>query len=126
MDGLGAAIEVDNLPQLRRHLRDTGIGYEELKGVGLEAAQIVADDAEPRAPFLEGHIQSTIRAAGQAKGGVVRAGSARYPYAGIEHFGWPARDIPPDPFLYDALDARRSDVVLTYQKGVDAVSKRAS
>jgi hypothetical protein len=48
----------------------------------------------------------------------VRAGRTSVPYAGPIHFGWPAHNIEPTPFLYDALDQRRSEVIDLYEQRV--------
>ena len=117
-------VEVEGLRDLRRSLREAGIGYGELKEAGLAAAGIVANEAGTLVPVLSGRLAATIRAAGQAKGAVVRAGKKAVPYAGVIHFGWAAHGIEPDPFLYDALDNRRGEVVEAYQRDVDRISRR--
>jgi hypothetical protein len=35
-------------------------------------------------------------------------------YAGPIHFGWPARNIQPNPFIYEVLDGRRQEVYALY------------
>ena len=47
------------------------------------------------------------------------------PYAGPMHFGWRARAIDPNPFLYDALDERRDEVVAAYEKQTADLLKKA-
>lgn len=103
-------IRVEGLRELRKQLKAAGQSYADLKGVGLDAARIVSDAAKPIAPHLTGRLAGSIRPAGQAKGAVVRAGSAGIPYAGVIHFGWPAHSISPQPFLYEAADARVEQV----------------
>lgn len=115
-------IQVEGLRQLRKELRAAGVGYAELKGVGLEAATIVSQAAKPLAPHLSGALAASIRPAGQAKGAVVRAGSAALPYAGPQHFGWPAHHIEPHPFLYEAADDRADQVRDLYQQRVQDIS----
>lgn len=115
-------IRVEGLKQLRKELKAAGVGYAELKGVGLQAATIVSQAAKPIAPQVTGALAGSIRPAGQAKGAVVRAGSAAVPYAGPIHFGWPAHHIEPHPFLYEAADARVDEVRDLYQQRVQDIS----
>jgi hypothetical protein len=65
-----------------------------------------------------------VRAAGAQTRASVKAGFKRVPYAGVIHFGWPARGILPRPFLYDALDARRDEVMDAYTDGMADLIKK--
>lgn len=117
-----STVRIDGLRELRASLRAAGQDYRELKGAGLEAATLVAQTASSYAPSETGALRGSIRAAGQAKGAVVRAGSAKLPYAGVIHFGWAQRSISPDPFLYDAADARFAEVEALYLERVSAIA----
>lgn len=103
---------------------DTQSAKGEMKQAHLEGAKLVRGVALGLAPARTGRLRETIRAAGTVKSGRVRAGFKRVPYAGPIHFGWRARDISPQPFLYDALDARRSEVMAAYAKRLDAIIKK--
>lgn len=120
----GDRVRVEGLRELRKALKNAQKDYEDLKAAGLEAAEPVERQARVLVPKLTGALEGTLRSAGQASGAVVRAGFARVPYAGVIHFGWPARNISPNPFLYDALDQRRSDVIRIYQERINDISKK--
>ena len=49
------------------------------------------------------------------------AGRKAVPYAGPIHFGWPARNIEPQPFLYDALDDKADEVAHLYGLGIEVL-----
>jgi hypothetical protein len=117
-------VEVVGLNELRAAFKKMGADINDLKGINLEAAQIVAKQAKTGVPKDTGLLDSTIRAAGQAAAGVVRAGAARAPYAGPIHFGWPARNIEAVPFLYDALDDRRSEVLSAYEAAIVRLAEK--
>lgn len=119
-----SGIEVDGARELRRALRQVEDGVSDLKTVHASTARIVEQRAEQLTPVRSGLLRSTVRSTGQASGGVIRAGYARVPYAGPIHFGWRARNIRPQPFLYDALDERRTQVFDAYRKQVDALIER--
>jgi hypothetical protein len=117
------AVEVVGGRQLRRALRDASGDLQDLKNMHRRVADTVASEARYLVPVRSGLLSSTIRAAGQASGAVVRAGFARVPYAGPTHFGWPARNIAPQPFLYEARDKRIGDVIRIYEDGVAKIKR---
>jgi HK97 gp10 family phage protein len=95
-----------------------GAAKSELKKFHAEGAKLVETEAASRAPVRSGTLRGSLRSSGTQKNGVVRSGSARVPYAGPIHFGWAARNIRPQPFMYDALDRRRAEVVEVFDKGL--------
>lgn len=118
------SIKVDGAREIRRALRSVDGGVEDLKATHAEAAQIVERRAAQLVPRRSGLLSSTVRSTGQASGGVVRAGLSRVPYAGPIHFGWPGHNISPQPFLYDALDDRRQQVIDAYESRVNQLIKK--
>ena len=117
-------VEVEGLRDLRKALKTANVGFADLKAAGLEAAQPVLEQSKTLVPVLSGALEQSLRAAGQARGAVVRAGFKSVPYAGVIHFGSPSRNIPARPYLYDALDRRQSEVVAIYEKRVNDIAKK--
>ena len=118
------SITIEGVDDLRKRLRQFETGTADLKSANAAGAKIVERQAERIAPKRSGRLAGNIRSTGQARQGVVRAGGARVRYAGPIHFGWAARGIKPQPFLYDALDDRRSEVVAEYVKQINKMSKK--
>ena len=115
----GRQVSVEGARELRKALKTVGDEAKAgLKDVTVEVAEIVARAAVTKVPARSGALRETIRAAGAQTRASVKAGFKKVPYAGVIHFGWPARKIAPQPFLYDALDARRDEVVDTYANGM--------
>lgn len=75
-----------------------------------------------------GTLQRSGRASGTRKQGVVRFGGPKVPYAGPVHFGALARPQGgynlPQPFLYDAADARREAVYARFEAYAQRVLER--
>jgi hypothetical protein len=65
-----------------------------------------------------------MRAAATMTSGKVRVGNAAVPYAGAIHFGWPARRIKPQPFIYDSLDGRRNAVAELYAERISGLVRK--
>jgi hypothetical protein len=122
---MAQSIKATGVKELRRELRRMGDDLEDLKALNLDVATLVSDRAKDIVPRRTGNLADTIRPAGTKTAGRVRAGFKRVPYAGVIHFGFPARRIQPQPFLYDALDQRRGEVFDAYFKGVKKIQRKA-
>ncbi|MEL6894207.1 MAG: hypothetical protein AAFP84_21630, partial [Actinomycetota bacterium] len=108
-------VRVEGAREVRKALRDANGNLDDLKAVHADAAEVVEDAVDP--PYLTGRTAASVRSSGQASGGVVRAGFARLVWVPVIHFGWADHNIEPQPYLYDALDERRTQVVDVYRKG---------
>lgn len=122
---MAQSIKATGVKELRRELRKMGNDLEDLKALNLDVATLVSDRAKDIVPRRTGNLADTIRPAGTKTAGRVRAGFKRVPYAGVIHFGWPARRIQPQPFLYDALDQRRNEVFNRYFDGIKKIQRKA-
>lgn len=120
----GLYVGVEGLKELLADLKAMGEGVEDLKTANLDAAEIVAEYARVLVPVLTGALERSIRAAGQQKMAVVRAGAGGVPYAGPIHFGWPRRNIHPQPFIYDAADERIDAVIRAYEENIEHLMKQ--
>lgn len=103
---------------------DNKAAMGDLKSIHKDAADVVLDKALALVPVRSGRLKNTLRSAATQRSGRVRAGFKRVPYAGPIHFGWPERHISPQPFLYDALDWRRAEVIQTYEYGLKQLRKK--
>ena len=121
----GRQVSVDGARELRKALKTVGDEAKAgLKDVNLEVAEIVARAAVTKVPARSGALRETVRAAGAQTRGSVKVGKKKVPYAGPIHFGWAARGIAPNMFLYDALDARRDEVMDAYTDGMADLIKK--
>jgi len=108
------AIRFEGMREFRAALKAIDDDFSDLKGVHKDAAEIVARRAAVISPQREGMLRDSVDSKGTKHKGYVRAGGRSAVYAGPIHFGWPARNIKPQPFLYDALDQRRGEVLDQY------------
>ena len=117
--------QIDGLRETQKALKALGESTKkELKSTHLEAAQIVVNGALRIAPVRTGALAASMRAAATMTSGKVRIGNAAVPYAGAIHFGWPARRIKPQPFIYDSLDGRRNAVAQLYVARLEQLTQR--
>jgi len=115
------AVEVDGLRTLRRSLKAAGLSLQDLKDAHNEVAQLVVRAAAPHAPRRSGALVATDRGSGTQTAAVVRAGRAAVPYAGPIHWGWPARGIRAQPWLYDAAVDSREQWTGTYLRALQQI-----
>lgn len=116
-------IRVEGLSNLRNTLRAADRSLtKDLREANKEAATVVAKEAKAATvPRRSGRLAGSIRPGATQTAGVVRAGKAGVPYAGVIHFGWPRRRISPQPFLYEAADRRLQEVTDLYAERVDKI-----
>lgn len=114
--------EIVGLREVQINLAKLGSDAKnDMKPAHKKAAEIVVEKARPEAPVISGRLRDSLRAYARQRAGVVRAGNASVPYAGPIIFGWPARAIKANPFIYDAVDARRAEIVRLYDQRMKEV-----
>jgi len=95
---------------------------DDLKKANLEGVEQVLAEALRRVPVRSGKLKATIKGSASKVRGTIRAGTkAKTIYAWPIHFGWAARNITPNPFLYEALDDRRDEVKEAYETQIAAI-----
>lgn len=121
-----ALVQVEGLRELRRRLRRIDGGLAQLKTVNKATADYIASAARPGTPHRTGRLAASLRTSGTNRAGVIRAGTARVPYAGPIHWGWPRRNIAPQPWLIEA--AQRTELAWTarYQQDINDLVERTS
>jgi len=117
LEGREGKEEIEGLREVQKALNKfSDATRKEMQSTHLKAAEIVVGASKRFVPIKTGALAQSIRPAAVMSGGRVKVGSASVPYAGPIHFGWPARRIKPQPFVYDALDTRRGEVSRLYEK----------
>ncbi len=94
-----AVVEILGEKELRRTLKKAGVDMADFRVAHLQASQIVAGRAAPVTPKVTGALRQSVRPGATQTAAIVRAGSARVPYANPIHWGWPKRHIAASLFL---------------------------
>ena len=124
------AIRVEGGRELRRKFREAGDDMTDLKDLHRQLADDVAGTAKTKVPVRSGRLRNSVRGSGTKTAARVRAGNNRksgptsVPYAAPIHFGWGRRGIKPQPFLYEALDDRRQEVIDRYNDEIDSIIRK--
>lgn len=101
---------VTGLREVVRSLEQLGVAVSDLKGAFRKIGQNVVTDAQSLAPKRSGALAASIKASNTKNKSIVRAGSARVPYAGVIHWGG-YNNIESHPFLTDAVTRQESKSV---------------
>tara|TARA_Y100001970_G_C13816930_1_gene642862 strand:+ start:252 stop:698 length:447 start_codon:yes stop_codon:yes gene_type:complete len=119
--------------QFQRQLKRLDTLVDDLKEFHTDLGELVMREALTRVPVRSGDLRDTVRSSGTKTRATVRAGYKAVPYAGPVHWGWPTRPAPfmgwrggpirPNPFLYDALDDRRDEVIRAYEDKIEDLTK---
>ena len=130
-------VKVTGAVEFRKAMRRMSADLKDLNAIHKSAADMVADAARSRAPVLSGNLRASIKSGGDQTHGYVKAGnnkkkgkgkstsaSGSVPYAGPIHFGWPRHGIAPNPFIYDALDDRKAEVIEKYEAHIEALVEK--
>lgn len=120
-EGKDGTVRIEGLRTLQRRLTRAGIDSSDLTDTMHRIAEAVISIAQP--PVLTGTLKSTLRAGKGKTKAVVRAGSARVPYAGVIEYGWQAHDITATHWLNDARDERAPESKRLIQQGIEQVLK---
>lgn len=114
-------VEVVGAKQLRRAMKQAGVDVADLKEVHKKVAAIAGGESRGGAPVRTGRLQSTVRWSGTQTAAVIRAGKASVRYSGPIHWGWPERNIAPNPWITRAAQATEPQWFQVYSDGVDKV-----
>lgn len=116
------AVEVRGGANLRRTLKAASADLlNDLKQTHKDVASVVTPVARSRAPKSSGRLSATVRAGATQRAAIVRAGSGRVPYAGVQEWGWARRNIRSQPFLSPAARQTESAWKLLYEKRVNEI-----
>lgn len=122
MSTRGPSLSVDGGRQLRATMKAAGVSLDDLKDAHAAVAGLVHSVAQPQAPVgATGRLASSERPAGTKTAAIVRAGSARVPYAGPIHWGWPDRGIKAQPWIYEAAGYTQLAWLGRYLKAIETV-----
>jgi len=107
---------------LRATMARAGLELADMRDAHRRVASIVVAATHP--PVRSGRLASSVRAGATRTAAMVRAGSARVPYAGVQEFGWPARNIPAQPYATVALENTQPAWAAAYLAELDAIIGR--
>lgn len=120
-DSVITGIEAVGLREFTRSANRVSKEYgKEMGQIHKAVAEPIAASARGRIRSRSGRLAATVRAQGTQRVARVAAGKKTVPYAGVNQYGWPARDYPANPFLTDAIHDGATQAVATYEQMTEA------
>ncbi len=123
-DFKGGYIKTDGLAKLNRAMTAAGIDSEDNRELMYRLGEIVADEAKSLAPVRSGRIRDSIRPGRGKTKAVVRAGFRSVPYAPVIHYGWAEHNIEAQPYMLQALQNKRDEVIRVFEQGIAQLTEK--
>lgn len=117
------AVHLSGLRETIRSLERLGVAVTDMKAVFLKIGNMVAGNAQSLAPRRSGRLAASIKPSKTKNKALVRAGSARVPYAGVIHFGG-YNNINANPFLTEAVRQSQSKAVQEMEDGLQDLIRK--
>jgi phage gpG-like protein len=115
-------LRVEGARELRASLRRAGSELgNEITEAHKDVADLVSTESKAAAPRRSGKLAGSGRGSGTKTMAVVRFGGARVRYAGPQHFGWAAHNIPARPWVTDTAQRLEPRWTERYETAVEHV-----
>lgn len=112
------SMTLDGADRLQNALGQAQRDLSDLSPVHARAARTVRSSAVSRAPRRTGRLASSQRDSATATEAVV---SSNLVYAGVIHYGWPAHNIHPQPWLTETAERTQSQWEQHYWDELDRI-----
>lgn len=80
--------------------------------------------ASAMAPRLTGALASSVKGNPSNEKAQILAGSQSVPYAGVQEYGWPQKNIQAQPYLRPAVFDNIGYIVEKYNKYIESIVKK--
>lgn len=124
MANTGSGVQVTGLREAVRSLERAGVELEDLKDAFQRIGQHVADDAKSNVNSVTGRLAGSIRPSRTKNKAVIRAGSARIPYAGVIEYGWPGHGIEEHAYMRRSVETNRDNSIRQLEDEIGRMIKR--
>lgn len=118
-----SGVRIVGLKEAIRDLERAGVELSDLKAAFKRIGQNVADDAKTNVNSQSGRLAASIRPSNTKNKAVVRAGSARVPYAGVIEYGG-YNNIGEQMNLNDAVEDNQQSSVDELEAELEAMVRR--
>lgn len=118
------ALQVDGARELRKQAKAAAVDLDDMKAAHKDIAEHIKGWSMSLVPVVTGTLAASMRASGTAIASTVRAGNnTSVRYANPIHWGWPRRNIEPQPWLLTTAIEREPDWLDTYLAAVEKILK---
>ena len=117
-------VAVKGLREVVRSLNQYEGAIQDLKEANNAIGSKVAQTASAIVPQASGALAASVKANKAKQKIQIRAGGAKVPYAGVQEYGWAARNIKAQPFLRRAAWTNREYTRTQYVANLNAIRRK--
>jgi hypothetical protein len=121
---MAEAITVEGIKQVTDSLKKLNKDLESNIELNKELSTTLSQKASAMAPKLTGALASSVVGNPSAEKAQILAGSAAVPYAGVQEYGWPLRNIEAQPYLNPAVRDNMGYIIEKYNDSIQAAIKQ--
>jgi phage gpG-like protein len=99
-------------------------GVENLLPLNKELSSELSQKASAMAPRLTGELASSVKGNPSNEKAQILAGSAAVPYAGVQEYGWPEKNIQAQPYMRPAVYNNMGYIVEKYNNYMEEIIKK--
>ena len=119
-----ANISIQGVKEVTDSLNKLARDLESNIELNKELSATLSQKASAMAPKLTGALASSVVGNPSAEKAQILAGSAAVPYAGVQEYGWPERNIRPQPYLNPAVKDNIGYIIEKYNDSIQAAIKQ--
>lgn len=119
-----ANISIQGVKEVEDSLKKLGRDLESNIELNKELSTTLSQKASALAPKLTGALASSVVGNPSAEKAQIMAGSAAVPYAGVQEYGWPQRNIKAQPYLRPAVYNNIGYIIEKYNESIQKAIKQ--
>lgn len=114
----GIEVSIQGIDQAKAAINDLAKTLEKNLSLNKELSETLAQKASAMAPRLTGALASSVKGNPSEEKAQILAGSAAVPYAGVQEYGWPSRNISAQPYLRPAVNDNMNYIIAKYEDSI--------
>ena len=117
-------ITITGVKEVIDTLNKLGKDLESNEELNKELSSTLSQKASAMAPRLTGALASSVKGNPSAEKAQILAGSAAVPYAGVQEYGWPEKNIQAQPYLRPAVYNNLGYIIEKYNESIQKAIKQ--
>lgn len=118
------SISVEGEAQVKAALNKVEKDLTDRLDLNKDLSEELSKKASAMAPRLTGALASSVKGNPSQEKAQILAGSQSVPYAGVQEYGWPEKNIQAQPYLRPAVFDNMGYIVEKYNKYIESVVKK--
>jgi len=121
---MAEAITIQGVKEVTDSLNKLARDLESNIELNKELSTTLSQKASALAPRLTGALASSVQGNPSAEKAQILAGSAAVPYAGVQEYGWPEKNIKAQPYLNPAVNNNMGYIIEKYNDSIQKAIKQ--